>query len=153
MVVRRAKKNRKFLGTRRWGVGNIKNARGAGSRGGVGGLARLRKHDWTYYTAKAPELIRKKGFAPWRRSRLRSISLREVSSMLKAQGAPGSRAELELKGYKVLSNGALEGAAVIKADAFSKAATEKIKRAGGQAVVLSAHAEGTAAAKDAPAAQ
>ncbi len=134
MVVRRAKKNRKFLGSRRWGVGNIKNARGAGGRGGVGALARLRKHDWTYYTAKAPELIRKKGFAPWRRgrNRLNEITLDRINIM--AQKKPG---EINLEGYKVLSNGALDKPATIKASAFSKAAVEKIEGMGGKAVVIS----------------
>ncbi len=75
MVVRRAKKNRKFLGTRRWGVGNIKNARGAGGRGGVGDIGRLRKHDFTYITAKAPWMLRKKGFAPTNRRVLEEITL------------------------------------------------------------------------------
>lgn len=131
MVIRKAKKNRKFLGSRRWGVGNIKNARGAGSRGGVGGLARLRKHDWTYYTAKAPELIRKKGFAPWRRSRLNEITLERINTMASKQAG-----EINLEGYKVLSNGALEKPITIKATAFSKTAVEKIEGSGGKAIVI-----------------
>jgi hypothetical protein len=69
MVVRKEKRKRKYFGTRRWGVGNIKNARGAGSRGGTGlagsGLGTGSKHKFTYITAHAPELIRKVGFTPW----------------------------------------------------------------------------------------
>ncbi len=132
MVVRRAKKNRKYLGTRRWGVGNIKNARGAGDRGGVGAIARLRKHDWTYITAKRPDLIRKKGFTPRSRNELMEINLNQISSILKRQ----NKSELDLEGYKVLSNGTLEVKATIRASGFSEKALEKIKGIGGSAVVL-----------------
>ena len=61
MVVRHQKRSRKYLGKRRWGVGNIKNARGAGDRGGVGN-AGARKHNFTWMTAKHPELLNKRGF-------------------------------------------------------------------------------------------
>ncbi|MDE1869033.1 MAG: mitochondrial large ribosomal subunit protein uL15m [Candidatus Micrarchaeota archaeon] len=128
MVVRHAKRNRKYHGTRRWGMGNIKNARGAGDRGGVGrgGI----KHKWTYVTAKAPETIRTVGFKPWRRTKPKEITLREINRMIHAGKA------VELNGYKVLSNGEITKAATIKATAFSKSAIEKIKSAGGEAVVL-----------------
>ncbi len=132
MVIRKDKKNRKFHGTRRWGVGNIKNARGAGSRGGVGGLNRLRKHDWTYFTAKAPELIKKKGFAPWKRSRLDEVTLAQVNELAKRASDPS--ATLDFPGTKVIGNGSLERVVTVRAVRFSKQAEEKIKGAGGQAV-------------------
>ena len=47
IVVVRVKKNRKYFGSRSWGAGNIKNARGAGDRGGVGRGGR--KHKMSYY--------------------------------------------------------------------------------------------------------
>lgn len=132
MVLRKDKKNRKFLGTRRWGVGNIKNARGAGGRGGVGEIGRLRKHDFTYITAKAPWMLRKKGFTSRKREKLDEISLRQINEMLKKQPSTN----LEFKNCKVLSNGNIETAVTIKATGFSKQAMEKIKSAGGQAIVL-----------------
>ncbi|MCL4374130.1 MAG: uL15 family ribosomal protein [Candidatus Marsarchaeota archaeon] len=133
MVVRHGKRNRKYFGTRRWGAGNIKNARGAGDRGGVG-KAGARKHKFTHMTAKEPWLKKSKGFAPWRRKRQNSISLDGVNrlAMLKGEEKP----TVELKGYKVLSNGTLEKPAVIKASAFSKGAAEKIKKLGGEAIVV-----------------
>ncbi|MCW6160423.1 MAG: uL15 family ribosomal protein [Candidatus Micrarchaeales archaeon] len=145
MVVRRAKKNRKYLGTRRWGVGNIKNARGAGDRGGVGAIGRLRKHDWTYITAKRPDLIRKKGFTPRNRTELMEINLNQISSILKKQ----NKSELDLEGYKVLSNGTLDVKATIKASGFSEKAMEKIKDIGGSAVLI--EQQGKAAPKPAAA--
>lgn len=133
MVVRKEKTNRKYLGTRRWGVGNIKNARGKGDRGGVGNAGR-RKHKFTYMTAKTPELIRTVGFKPWKRRKLKEITLRSINSIL--ANSSGEKAVLEFRNYKVLSNGSLSRAATIKASGFSEAAVEKIKSAGGEAVKI-----------------
>lgn len=130
MVVRKEKRDRKYLGTRRWGAGNIKNARGKGDRGGVGkgGV----KHRWTYVTAKTPELIRTVGFKPWNKRKLKEITLRSIDNML----AGSEEKTLELKNYKVLSNGSLSKPVTIKASGFSASAMEKIKSAGGEAVKI-----------------
>ena len=126
MVVRKQKKNRKYFGSRRWGLGNIKNGRGAGDRGGVGKGGR--KHKWTYITAKEPESIHKKGFIRWGalRHALKEITLREINRIASESG----KSELDLHGYKVLSNGTLDAKITIKADSFSEKALEKIKSAG-----------------------
>ncbi len=131
MVVRKQKRNRKYLGTRRWGVGNIKNARGAGDRGGVG-RAGSRKHKFTYMTSKGREQMHKRGFHPWGLKRLEEINLMQISGMVKEKGG----AEIELRNCKVLSNGTLSAPIKIKAAGFSKAAVEKIKAAGGEAIVI-----------------
>ena len=130
MVVRREKTNRKYLGTRRWGAGNIKNARGKGDRGGVGRGGK--KHKWTWVTAKAPETIRNVGFTPWKRSKPKEITLDGISRMVR----DSKENTLELKNYKVLSNGTLIKPITIKASGFSKNAIEKIKGAGGEAVKI-----------------
>ncbi|MGD0510529.1 MAG: uL15m family ribosomal protein [Candidatus Micrarchaeaceae archaeon] len=130
MVVRKEKTNRKYLGTRRWGAGNIKNARGKGDRGGVG-KAGMRKHKWTYMTAKTPELIKTVGFAPWKKVKLKEITLRSIDLML---AKSGEKRVLEFRNYKVLSNGSLSKPVTIKASGFSASAMEKIKNAGGEAV-------------------
>ncbi|MCL5092574.1 MAG: uL15 family ribosomal protein [Candidatus Marsarchaeota archaeon] len=131
MVVRKEKRNRKYFGTRRWGVGNIKNARGAGDRGGVGNGRR--KHRFTYFTAKHPELIGKKGFHVWKPSKLKCITLYGVNRIaLKAENQM-----IDLSGYRVVSNGELEKSKLtIKAAGFSKKAMEKIKNAECEAVVM-----------------
>lgn len=131
MVVRKQKRSRKYLGTRRWGVGNIKNARGAGDRGGVGN-AGSRKHKFTYMTSKAREKMHRKGFTRWRGNRLDEISLMQISAMVSGKETK----QLELPNHKVLSNGSLSAPITIKAAKFSKAALEKIKGAGGEAVVI-----------------
>ncbi|MCL4379304.1 MAG: uL15 family ribosomal protein [Candidatus Marsarchaeota archaeon] len=129
MVVRKQKRSRKYLGSRRWGVGNIKNARGKGDRGGVG-RAGARKHKFTYMTSKARDEMHKHGFHPWKRSRLDEINLMQVSSM------SAGKSEIELRNYKVLSNGTLSSPIKIRASKFSKAAMEKIKAAGGEAIII-----------------
>lgn len=136
MVVRKEKRKRKYFGTRRWGVGNIKNARGAGGRGGTGlagrGLGTGSKHKFTYITAYHPELIRKVGFTPWNKTKMKAISLKDVERMLSGK----KERVIELKNFKVLSNGSLTAKATIKAAAFSKSAHAKIKAAGGEAIIV-----------------
>ena len=133
MVVRIKKRNRRYLGSRRWGVGNIKNARGKGSRGGTG-MAGSRKHKFTFLTAKAPWLIRQSGFSNWKPKKPDEISLREIDKMINS--SKEQKPSIELKNYKVLSNGSISRPATIKAHAFSEKAAEKIKKSGGEAVVL-----------------
>jgi large subunit ribosomal protein L15 len=136
MVIRHEKRKRKYMGTRRWGVGNIKNARGHGSKGGTGlagrGLGSGSKHKFTHTTAYAPELIRKVGFTPWNKKKMEAISLREVERILSSK----KERVVELGDRKVLSNGTLTARATIKAAAFSKGAAAKIKAAGGEAIVV-----------------
>ncbi|MCL5262289.1 MAG: uL15 family ribosomal protein [Candidatus Marsarchaeota archaeon] len=130
MVVRKEKRNRKYHGTRRWGVGNIKNARGAGDRGGVG--VGRRKHRFTYFTAKEPWMIGRKGFTKWKPEKLEAVTLDEVSRIAAKSGSN----TVELRGVKVLSNGRLESGISVKASAFSKKAIDKIKEAHGEAVKI-----------------
>src|SRR5271157_6549968 len=122
MVVRKGK-NRKYLGSRHWGAGNIKNAGGAGDRGGVGN-AGSRKHNFTYMTAKTPWLIRHHGFSNWRPNKPKEITLWEIDGMIRK--STEQKPSLELKSHKVLSNGSISRPATIKAQAFSEKALEKI---------------------------
>jgi large subunit ribosomal protein L15 len=128
MVIRQKSRSRRFLGTRRWGAGNIKNRRGSGSRGGVGRAGK--KHKFTRIVKYERERLRKKGFSPYRKEHLAVINLDDVSKA--AQG----KNEVELAGYKVLGGGRLSGPINVKASGFSKNASEKIKQAGGQASQL-----------------
>lgn len=133
MVVRREKHKRKYMGTRRWGLGNVKNGRGKGDRGGVGRGGT--KHNFTYVTAKTPWAIRRVGFKPWNQRKPNEITLRELDSLAKEAESKGQKT-LELKNYKVLSNGTITRPIEVKASGFSKRAAEKIKAAGGNATVL-----------------
>ncbi|MCL5428058.1 MAG: uL15 family ribosomal protein [Candidatus Marsarchaeota archaeon] len=130
MVVRSKKQSRKYLGRRSWGAGNIKNRRGKGSRGGVGKGGR--KHKFTRAVITGEGLLGKKGFTNWNSSRLKETSIGALSAM--AAGHDGKT--IELKGYKVLSSGALDRALSVRASAFSKKAVDKIKQAGGEAITI-----------------
>ncbi len=132
MVVRIRKRARRYLGSRRWGAGNIKNRRGSGSRGGVGRGGR--KSKFTRTVKYERERIHTPGFVPPRREILKEVNLDRLSDL--AAEAKGERPTLELRGYKVLSDGRLTRAVVVKATGFSKKAEEKIKTAGGEAVKL-----------------
>ncbi len=132
MVMRNRKRNRRYLGTRRWGAGNIKNRRGAGGRGGVGKAGR--KHKFTHIVKYERERIGKTGFTRWGRKDLKEIDLWKVSKM--AREKKEERPVIELAGYKVLGDGKLEKPAIVRAAAFSASAAEKIKSAGGEPVKL-----------------
>ncbi len=132
MVLRRVKKNRKNLGRRTWAVGNKKNNRGAGSRGGTGKAGR--KHKWTRIVKYEKDRIGKPGFTRWHSTKLDVIDLDALSQ--KVEQSKENKPVITLKGYKVLSNGILTKPASIKADAFSKKALEKITSAGGEAITL-----------------
>jgi len=133
MVIRKDKRTRKHLGARRWGRGNIKNGRGAGDRGGVGNGGK--KHNFTYLTAKAPELIsRPKGFVNPRSKKLKEITLDQINKIILNNNQTNN--ELEFKNSKVLSNGNIDKPLIIKATKFSKQAIEKIKNKGGQAIII-----------------
>jgi large subunit ribosomal protein L15 len=133
IVVLRAKKNRKYFGSRSWGAGNIKNARGAGDRGGVGRGGR--KHKMSYYWVYDRESTHtERGFVPYQRKRLSEIDLDEISK--RAAAAGGIKPVFELKGYKVLGDGRMLVPVVVKASGFTKSAQRKIAEAGGEAVKL-----------------
>lgn len=129
MVLRVKSKTRKFLGNRRWGAGNIKNARGAGDRGGVGRGGR--KHKMTYLLVYEKDTLYKKGFTS-RRKKLMEMDLDAISK--KAAGMQDQKPTIELRGYKVLGDGKITKPVIVKAEGFSKNAEKKIKEAGGEAV-------------------
>ena len=132
MVVRHEKKNRKYHGTRSWGAGNIKNRRGAGDKGGVGRGGR--KHKFTHLVVYERERLHKKGFKPWKKRELKEIDLEELNKL--AIKSSEQKPTIELRGYKVLGDGNIEKSVVVKANAFSKRAIEKIKSVGGEALLL-----------------
>ncbi|MDE1860752.1 MAG: uL15 family ribosomal protein [Candidatus Micrarchaeota archaeon] len=132
MVIRIKKRSRKYLGSRSWGAGNIKNARGSGDRGGVGRAGK--KHKFTRIVKYEKGRIKKHGFTPWRQVRLEEINLDGISRM--AHASKEDKPTIELKGYKVLGGSELAKPCVVKAAGFSKKAMEKIKAAGGEAITI-----------------
>ncbi|MEM4389823.1 MAG: uL15m family ribosomal protein [Candidatus Micrarchaeia archaeon] len=134
MARRHKKRSRKYLGSRRWGGGNIKSRRGKGSRGGKG-YAGSHKHKWSYIIRYEPEHFGVGGFHQPRRVRLPVINLRDIAE-LAAKGAleeKEGKLSFEFQG-KVLGSGSLSRPIRVRARAFSKSAEEKIVGAGGEAI-------------------
>jgi large subunit ribosomal protein L15 len=135
MATRAKSKLRKHLGNRSFGHGNIKNRRGKGNRGGVG-RAGSGKQNW-FATLKRGDWGKPKGFVNKASgAKLKEITLKEISKQVSKGKFSGEPLAIELKGFKVLSNGKLEKKASIRASAFSAKAIEKIKAAGGEATVM-----------------
>lgn len=126
---RKEKRSRKYLGSRTWGGGNVKNRRGKGSRGGVGWAGRT-KHRYTLVTAIGKEYFQEKGFVS-RKPKLKILNLFAVNRIIEKE----NKQDVDLTGYKILSEGEISKPATIYASAFSKKAIEKITKAGGKAVV------------------
>ena len=134
MVVRRRKKIGGLRGTRHCGGGNIKNRRNKGSRGGKG-YAGSHKHRWTYIVKYEPDHFSTKGFVSLSKKCLPVISLGRISEMAESgKLGKGEKLALDFEG-KVLGGGSLSKAVSVKALCFSKSAEEKIKQAGGEAIV------------------
>lgn len=140
MAVRvKSNKKRKYAGNRSFGGGNAKNRRGKGNRGGVG-RAGFHKHNWLRTIKMGETNKRDRGEHGFRHF---SNKLKEISvEMLCSQAAAGKYPQkdgfyvIELKGFKVLSNGVASLKLDVKASAFTKPAIEKIKAAGGKAEAL-----------------
>lgn len=136
MARRHKKRSRKYLGNRSWGGGNIKRRRNKGSRGGRGMYAGGHKHRWSWILRYEPEHFGRHGFVSPTSERIEIINLRDISALADAGRlkTENGRHVAELGSAKVLGNGRLRVPVVVKARAFSKAAEEAIKKAGGEAV-------------------
>ncbi len=130
MPGRKRKSIGKFRGTRSCGTGNVKNKRGSGNRGGVGG-AGLHKHKFSWITKYDPDHFGSKGMSR-RKPKMAELHLYALDSKAKKgkmeqrEGMPF----IEFKG-KVLATGEIRHAVNVKALAWSERAEEKIKAAGG----------------------
>lgn len=122
---RHKKKVNRQRGKRTHGGGFSKKRRGTGSR---------MTHRRTYTTNIAhvrkyePERLAQKGFTS-RMQRYDVINLDDVEKIAKGN-------EANLPGYKILGGGRASKPIKIKASAFSKKAIDKIKKIGGEAVLL-----------------
>jgi len=130
------KKVVKQRGSKTHGYGSKKKHRGAGSRGGRG-MAGGGKQKKFWMIKNMPGHIGRRGFKTLRERKVsagkpKAINLRDIEML--AAGA--KELDISKLGYgKVLSAGTISGPVTIKAESFSKAAKEKIEKAGGKAVV------------------
>ena len=126
--MRKERRNKYYLGTRRHGRGNIKNGRGAGQRGGRGN-AGLKKHKFTWVVKYAPDYFGRKGFVR-KKIKVPVINLYEIQQKIEKGEI---KDKFEFKG-KVLGTGVIAKPIEIKAIAFTKKAKEKLQQIGAKIV-------------------
>jgi large subunit ribosomal protein L15 len=125
---------------KRWGGhGHKFKARGKGSSGGKGfaGTGKMAAQKKTWVLKYDPKHLGKYGFTS-RNKKLLQINLRDINNNIKTflkdgTAKQGKETEINLKGYKVLSEGKIVNGLIIKASAFSEKAKEKIEAAGSKA--------------------
>lgn len=124
---KRAKKSR-HRGTHTHGGGAKKKGRGKGHRGGIGMAGSGKRADHKKNLIKHP-FGKSKTLGREPTPKLKVINLRDISEKFKG------KKEINLKGYKILSDGEIKEKLTIKASAASKSAIDKVKKAGGDIVV------------------
>jgi large subunit ribosomal protein L15 len=140
--MKRSKRSR-VRGRKTCGGGNRKKRRGKGSKGGKGmaGTGKRAGHHVTFVNRYLPNYLgRKKGFTSLKKIKGKEITLFKISEQLDKFLKTGiakktdKGIEINLENYKILSQGKLKQPLIIKAISFSKAAVQKIKEAGGEAL-------------------
>lgn len=141
---RKGKRTKKLRGSRLHGFGKQRQHRGKGRKGGAGKAGR-HKHKWTWTRARSPDYFgrRMRGFRGRGRG-TRTINLHELEERLDGflEEGVATRSEegvievdVSKAGYdKVLGSGELSKPIIIRSRSFSKAASDKIERAGGKAL-------------------
>lgn len=128
---KKRKKNTRHRGSHTASRGAKKKARGSGHRGGVGnagsGKRGDQKKDLINHPFGKDKTLRKKVVRD-----LKTINLRQI------QESFDTKKEVILNGYKILSAGEVKTKLQIKADAASKSAIDKVKKAGGDIIVKKA---------------
>jgi len=134
LSVRREKRSRKYRGSRSVGWGRIGQHRKAGSKGGVG-KAGLHKHKWSWTVKYGKDVFGKHGFKrPWAK-RGKEITIEKLAELI----AKTNKQEIDLTEYgytKLLGNGEIKGKVKVKTLSASKSAIEKIKKVGGEIIIL-----------------
>jgi len=148
MVVRRKRKSRKLRGrTRTMGWGRVGQHRKAGSRGGKGAVG-FHKHKWIWTVKYFPDWYGKKGFVPRNPSyeeEIRILTLRDLNDLIsrlrlenKIEMSEGKvKIDITKYGYnKIVSKGDIEIPVEVVTKYATEKAIEKIKKAGGEVILL-----------------
>lgn len=138
----RLRKVRKFRGSRTHGWGQVAQHRGSGSKGGYGETGG-HKHKWTRTIVYEPNRFGKVGFKrAWvdRAATINTGELDEISEELVARKLAvkeddGIHVDLDTLGVgKLLGEGRVEKALIVKVGSFSEEAKRKIEEAKGRIV-------------------
>jgi len=124
MINKKRKKNTRHRGSHTAGGGFKKKGRGKGHRGGVGNAGSGKRADHKKNLIKHP-------FGKDRTLRKKVVKKLKVISLRQLQENFDTKKEINLKGYKILSQGEVKEKLKIIATAASKSAIDKVKKAGG----------------------
>ena len=109
----------------------------------MAGTGKRAGHHKTWVMKYIPDYLgRKKGFTSLKKKETKEMTLSEISGQINKFLEKGiakktdKGIEIILENCKILSQGKLKEPLIIKASSFSKAAVQKIKEAGGEAVTL-----------------
>lgn len=146
MKLKKRKKSRKMRGSHTHGRGFKKKARGSGHRGGVGMAGTGKRADQKKtlvltlygndYFGKSKTLRRKQT------AKLEVINLGDISKNLQSFVKKGiakkskENHEIKLEKYKILGEGEVNEKLIIRAGAASKSAIEKVKKFGGEIILV-----------------
>ncbi len=135
--VKKTKKSKGLRGTTTHGWGARKKHKGSGHRGGFGmaGTGKRADQKKTLINKKyGNKYFGKQGITSkgTKKKKEKVINLRDLVEKF------GNKKEIDLSGYKILGDGEVKRALVIKAKEFSKSAREKIEKVGGKCIGLKA---------------
>jgi large subunit ribosomal protein L15 len=138
----KARKIRKYRGSRTHGYGQIGQHRCRGGRGGTG-KAGFDKHKWTYILRYNPDYWKKKGFISPRTlgKKVNIINVGQLDSLIDKLDAENKLDKKEKKVFldlkslgfdKLLGTGEVLVPIIVKVDSYSEAASRKLEEAGGE---------------------
>ncbi|MCP3681156.1 MAG: 50S ribosomal protein L15 [bacterium] len=141
MVINKRKKQSRARGSHTHGWGSMKKHRGAGSRGGIGAAGTGKRADTNKPSHWKAKYFGKFGF----KNKNQKVILKPVTiyyidehiEKIGKKGAAGYEVSLSDLGFnKLLSNGKVNHKIKITTDYASKKAIEKIKKAGGDVILV-----------------
>lgn len=142
MPVSKRKKSTKLRGNTTHGFGSMKKNRGAGNRGGRGNAGSGKRADHkriSFLKEHGNKYFGRRGFLSRGRNikKEKTINLFEIDSKIEKMGKKeGDIYVIDLSKYdKILGTGKITHKAKITSNSFSKKATEKIEKAGGEAIL------------------
>jgi large subunit ribosomal protein L15 len=132
----RARKTRKYRGSRHCGWGQIGQHRASGHKGGLG-QSGLHKHHFIRMLMTDPKHFGHDSTHPPHPNLVRKwVSVRDLDDIYAKHGKQdGGKKLIDLSelGYdKLLGGGQTENAYVVKVEKFSASAEEKVKQSGGE---------------------
>ncbi len=147
MKVKKRKKSSRYKGSKTAGGGARKKRKKSGHKGGVGmsGSGKRSDHKKTLITKLyGHEYFGKQGVTSrkTKKDKRKRINIKDIESDLESYinrglaKKTGKKFEINLEGYKILGEGEAKNKLIIKAKEASKSAAEKVKKAGGEIILL-----------------